>query len=926
MRNLRLLSASPVLDRFLMSSDPLRDVNTRSVERSFSQILGRSASYRSIAFVDAMGKEMVKVGAQGRQTDHRDLGESPLFREMESSDPGFVCFTFPAKEGETVHFQSGIGIRDPDIGQFGGGIVIDYRLNEYLEGLDAVKVLGRDAIWVFSPEGEVIKRPHEDMILDPRERLDPAVHLAPILVRGDEGIIASQDLSVGEGRPLLRMAISIPTGLLLEDVNRVLGFLAMLTGGAVVVAALVLAFLASRISRPIVELASAAERMSRGDLSTRVEVRASGEIRMLVDGFNRMSQDLEQTTVSKDYMDNIINSILDPVVVADPQGTISRCNPATHALLGYGEKELLGRPLDVVFPAGEGGMVPPDGWAGGLSCRMNVEKTCLSGDGKRIPVLVSISPLIRDHEELLGLVCVMRDISAVKQYEKELRISASQFKSLVEEYNALLNTIPDNILLLSPGRKILWANQAVADGVGKDAADLRGLYCYSLWEDETGPCASCPVDKTLQSGCPQSVEKNTRRGQSWDIRTIPIGDAAGGIVNIVEICRDVTERHRLESEVLHSQKLEAIGTLTGGIAHDFNNILMAIIGCGNILLIKMEGGDPHRSYVQQILDSAERAAGLTRSLLTFSRKKRMLPVPTRIDDIIRGIENMISRTLGENIRLDIWLSGQDIFVMADKGQVEQVLVNLVTNARDAMPQGGTLAIRTGRTEIGEDFFRIHGYGTPGWYGTISVADTGSGIDHAVQNRLFEPFYTTKEAGKGTGLGLSICYGIIKQHQGYINLASEPGKGSTFTVYLPLARKVPREEASREEQAPLARGKGTILLGEDEAMVRKVTREILEALGYSVIEACGGEEAVERFRENRERIDLVMLDVMMPGMNGKEAGRRIRESTPGAKIIFISGYSAEAVTPGEAHGEEVHFLAKPVTPQEMSKKIREVLGS
>jgi PAS domain S-box-containing protein len=924
-RNLRLLSDSPVLDRFLTSSGPLRDINARAVERAFSQILDRSADYRTIALIDTLGNETVKVGRRGRQTDYRDLGRSPLFREMESDDPGSVRFTSPAVEGGAVHFASGIGIRDPDIGQFGGGIIIDYGLDGYLENLDAEKVLGRDATWVLSPEGEVIRRPRGGMVLDPRGRLDPAVHLAADLTEGNEGIIASQDLSLVEGRPLLRVAISLPTGLLLEDVNRVLGFLAVLTGCAVAMSALALALMARRISQPIVKLAAAAKSMSRGDLSTRVNVRASGEIRMLVDGFNRMAQDLEQTTVSKNYLDDIINSVSDPVIVTDPRGTISRCNPATHSLLGYADEELLGRTLDVVFSGEKEDVASPAGTVKSVDRCTNAEKTCLSRDGKNVSVLLSTSPISGDGGGLLGWVCVIRDMRAFKRYEDALRVSAIQFKSLVEEYNALLNNIPDNILLLSPERKILWANRAVADRAGKEEEELKGRYCYSLWEDAAGPCESCPVAKTLQSGSAQSAERSTPQGQSWDIRTVPIGDAVGG-VNIVEICRDITEKRKLESELLHSQKLEAMGTLTGGIAHDFNNILMAIMGCGSMLLIKMESGDPHRKYVQQILEAAEKAAGLTRSLLTFSRKKRVLRVPTGIEDILHGIRNIISRTLGENIRMEVRLAEPDVVVLADKGQVEQVLINLVTNARDAMPKGGTLSITAGRTEIGDEFLHIHGYGNPGWYGTISVADTGSGIDRAIRDRLFEPFYTTKEVGKGTGLGLSICYGIVKQHQGYIDFTSEPGKGSTFTVYLPLAQKAIGEETTSREQPSLARGKGTILLGEDDEMVRKVTMEIIQALGYSVIEASGGEEAVERFHANRERIDLVMLDVMMPGMNGKEACRKIRECAPGVKVIFISGYSPDTVASDVPWEDGVHFLSKPVTPQEMAKKIGEVIGS
>lgn len=385
---------------------------------------------------------------------------------------------------------------------------------------------------------------------------------------------------------------------------------------------------------------------------------------------------------------------------------------------------------------------------------------------------------------------------------------------------------------------------------------------------------------------------------------------------------DITDRKRLEEQLLQAQKMEAVGQLAGGIAHDFNNILTAIIGYGN--LIEEGNVDPLlKSYVTHMLTSAERAANLTQSLLAFSRKQIISPRHIDINETIMGVENLLSRIIGEDIEISKNLIYEDLVVMADSSQIEQVLMNLATNARDAMPHGGTLMIKTERMELGREFITAHGYGRPGIYAVISVEDTGDGIDETTKERIFEPFFTTKEVGKSTGLGLSIVYGIIKQNNGYINVYSEPGQGTIFKIYLPLVKSKITEK--KEKVSPIIqKGTETVLVAEDDAQARELISEVLSVSGYTVIEAEDGEDAVKVFFENRDKIQLLIIDVIMPKKNGKEVYDEIRKISPEIKAIFTSGYDANVIHKKGILEEGLNFISKPISPNKLLLEVREVL--
>lgn len=403
----------------------------------------------------------------------------------------------------------------------------------------------------------------------------------------------------------------------------------------------------------------------------------------------------------------------------------------------------------------------------------------------------------------------------------------------------------------------------------------------------------------------------------------PVYGPQGQVVAASAVGRDITEKARLEEQLRQSQKMEAIGQLAGGVAHDFNNILTAIIGFGNLAKMRVQPGDPQQALIDHILASADRAAQLTKSLLAFSRKQVLIPKPVDLNTIVKNVEKLLGRLIGEDIEFTTRLTEQNLIVMADAGQIEQVLMNLATNARDAMPGGGELSITTEMKVLGMDFTDAHGYGSPGGYAQITVSDTGIGMDQAIVGKIFEPFFTTKEKGKGTGLGLSMAYGIIRQHEGNISAYSEPGVGTTFKILLPLIASE-AEVARAETDGPPPGGTETLLLAEDDRDVHTLTTTLLKDFGYRVIEAMDGKEAMEQYRLHSNEIDLLILDVIMPKMSGKDVYETVRRMGGRQKTLFISGYTADFINRKGSFDEGVQFLAKPVTPFELLKKIRDIL--
>ncbi len=387
---------------------------------------------------------------------------------------------------------------------------------------------------------------------------------------------------------------------------------------------------------------------------------------------------------------------------------------------------------------------------------------------------------------------------------------------------------------------------------------------------------------------------------------------------------DISDRKKLEEQLRQSQKMEAIGQLAGGIAHDFNNILTVITGYSDMLQMCTKPGDPAREHANHIKAASERAASLTGSLLAFSRKQIMTLNPADLNGVVKGVAKLLQRVIGEDINLITNFASGPVTVNADIGQIGQVLINLATNARDAMPAGGVLSVEISLMELDHSFVKAHGYGVPGQYALMSVSDTGIGIGEEIRKKIFDPFFTTKDTGKGTGLGLSIVYGIVKQHNGYINVYSEPGKGTAFRIYLPTVTCSREVEHDTVPLLPPEGGTEMVLLAEDDQYVRALMESILNQAGYSVILADDGQCAVEMFEAHRKEIGLVIMDMIMPRKNGMEAFREIELLQPDVKVLFCSGYTADYIQNRGGLHENAELIIKPIIPSDLLRKVREIL--
>jgi PAS domain S-box-containing protein len=493
-----------------------------------------------------------------------------------------------------------------------------------------------------------------------------------------------------------------------------------------------------------------------------------------------------------------------------------------------------------------------------------------------------------------------------------------------ESLETLFDGADDFIFIVEPGGRLLHFNRALSGRLGYRQEVLSDSSVFDLFPCETR----------------QRVEELFREVVTGKTKTtdIPLLAGDGGIVPAESkvsrgrwngkdafffIARDISGRKALEEQLVQAQKMEAVGMLAGGIAHDFNNILTAIMGYGYFMSTKMAENDPLRRHAEQVVKSSEKAAELVKGLLAFSRRQTMTLRPVDLNQIVRRTETLLSRIIGEDIELKTELSAEILLVMADANQIEQVLMNLATNARDAMPEGGRLTIRTGHAKTINSFVREDGHGKPVEYACISVSDSGKGIGEENLKRIFEPFFTTKEVGKGTGLGLAIAYGIVKQHNGCVDVESATDKGTTFRVCLPLIETAVVNTEVSEPVMPQG-GSETILLVEDNDVVRYLINDLFTDSGYTVIMAADGEEALVKFEKFRDEINLLVLDVVLPKKNGKEIRDEIRKLSPGMKAIFLSGYAEEfIISKGIPVSGEI-VVKKPVSPVLLLGKVREVL--
>jgi two-component system cell cycle sensor histidine kinase/response regulator CckA len=530
-----------------------------------------------------------------------------------------------------------------------------------------------------------------------------------------------------------------------------------------------------------------------------------------------------------------------------------------------------------------------------------------------------------------GLICLVLlfDVYVVYQQLQICRIRR-QLVNREELFRLISENAADMIALVDANGKRLYNSPAYASVLGYSVDELEDTTGFEQIHPEDQERVQEAARNTLQAGVGRRIEYRVRhKDASWRVlesTANAILDGDGKVEKLVIVNRDITDRRRLEDQFRQAQKMEAVGRLSGGIAHDFNNLLGVIIGYGEILQEQLGSTEPFADSIQEILKAGTRASALTRQLLAFSRQQVLEPKVLELNACISETEKMLKRIIGEDIELSTVLDPRLGRVKADQGQIEQVLLNLCVNARDAMPAGGKLTIATQNFEMDPAAVRSYSYPVKlGAYILLTVTDSGTGMDSTTQTHIFEPFFSTKEKGKGTGLGLSTVYGIVKQSGGYIDVSSEPGHGAAFKIYLPRVDDEVAPDARRAKSTPSIQRHETILVVEDEASLRKLTRSLLQPLGYTVLDASDGTEALKISQDCEGEIHLLLTDIVMPGMNGRDLAEQLTAQRPSMRVVYMSGYAGQSIGCAEVFSPNTLFLSKPFTREELGAKLREALG-
>ncbi len=643
---------------------------------------------------------------------------------------------------------------------------------------------------------------------------------------------------------------------------------------------------------------------------------------------------------SGDFLYSLIQNSTDVITILKQDGTILYQSPSIERLLGYTENELVGtNAFQLVHPDDLPAVIDAFQRVSNDPGEMLTTSYRIKHKDGGWRIFESTGSNQLRNPSILGIVVNSRDITERSQAEEALRVREAQMSTLVE-------SLPFELFGIGKDGRYFLQNEVCrrhwGDFIGKKPEEVAGdQRILSIWLANNRRAFA---GETVKG----EIELTTAGDKKYLYNIISPILSNGQVNGIVGFNIDITERRRTSEELnryrqhleeiveertkelslLHeqlrqSQKLEAVGLLAGGIAHDFSNILTAIKGSMHIIKKQLDNSSPLMKYAEQVLLSVGKASSLAQSLLAFSRRQTVALKPLDFNDIIRSAAKLLSQLIGEHIELLMTLTDENSTVMTNRSQIEQILLNLATNARDAMPKGGILKVQTEIIEVDEAFRNKHGYGVPGKYVLLTVSDTGTGMDEETKKKIFEPFFTTKELDKGSGLGLAVTYGIVKQHGGYIDVETAHEMGTTFKIYIPVVNTTALPHESAEVSSAEGMGE-TILLAEDDAAAREIMAEVLRLSGYSVIEAVDGEDALRLFRDKKDVVDLVVLDVRMPRKDGKEVYEEIIRAAPETSVLFMSGYTKDIIDSQGIIEQGLNFISKAASPEEMLTKIREIL--
>ena len=618
----------------------------------------------------------------------------------------------------------------------------------------------------------------------------------------------------------------------------------------------------------------------------------------------------------------IVESSDDAIVGKSLDGKIVSWNTGAERIYGYTASEAVGQPISILVPPEERDELPEILERLKRDERIQHYETIRARkDGERINVSMSISPVKDGEGKVIGASAIARDITGRKHVEAELQKSEAHFRSLIRD-------APYGIYRVTLNGQFLHVNPALVTMLGYDSEEelMRRNMEKDIYRDPQS--LRSLIAEHAHTNDFRAVETEWRRKDAKIITVKmtghPVFQKKHSLAYFEVFAEDITERRTLERQLLQSQKMEAIGRLAGGIAHDFNNLLSVILGHSDILEQQVGTNGRLRKSVEATRNAAERAAALTMQLLAFSRKQVIEPTVIDLNESVVEIQKMLHRIIGEDIELTIRLQPGLGYVKADSGQLGQVLMNLAVNSRDAMPSGGKLAIETANVDLDDTYVRQHLGARPGPFVMLAVSDTGIGMDSETLSHAFEPFFTTKESGKGTGLGLSMVYGIIKQNNGYVMAYSEPGRGTTFKIYFP--RTVESLPVPHGVEKEIPGGSETILVVEDELALRELTCVLLQEAGYAVLESTGVEDAIATAKDPQRKIDLLLTDIVMPRLDGRELANQLVALRPNLRVLYMSGYTDDVIVHRGLLKQATVLVQKPFTKAKLLRKVREALDS